>query len=149
VQTATGQGVYGPTVPKPNPRGKAFAGLLRDARAKAGLTQEAVADAARISRNTYGRWEAGEAHRAGAGEVRAVCAVLNLDPRRAAIALGYLDADDIRADTNRLEPDLEEVVDILRDPTIPSVAKEALMDVLRRLRHHSVAAADERHREAS
>jgi transcriptional regulator with XRE-family HTH domain len=130
-------GPYGHPVARVNPRGEAFGALLRTSRQKAKLTQDEVVERSGISRSTYLRWEAGDAIRTDPDKVRAVCHVLGIDHRQALVALGYLDPADVTpAEAGRpLHPDLEEIIDILQDPRVPSVAKEALVGYLRQLRH--------------
>ncbi|MEU7980547.1 helix-turn-helix transcriptional regulator [Micromonospora sp. NPDC049081] len=120
-----------------NERGKAFAALIRDARTRLGWTQDQLVERSPVSRSTLLRWESGDASRPEPEQVRAVCLVLGIDPREAAVALGYITAEELHPSTElreRLPEDLEEVVEILRDPRVPSVAKEALLGYLRELR---------------
>lgn len=85
--------------PRDGSRGAAFAALVVNARRDRGLTQDELIFRARglgapVSRATVTRWEAGKAERPDPDAVRAVCAVLQIEPTRALLALGYLtDAD--------------------------------------------------------
>lgn len=89
--------------------GERLARLLKSARDARGWTQEQVADAARdilrqqgmddpsLGRQTYIRYESGTATRPAPQQLRAVCLALGVDPREAAIALGYLTREDVEA----------------------------------------------------
>lgn len=127
---------YGVPMP-PDERGKAFAKLITEARHKKGWRQEDLVAATGISRRTLSRWEGGDAERPDPDQVRAVCLALGVDPRLAAVALGYLSADEVGGavpERQPLTPEEEEVLEILRDPKVPSAAKEPLIDHLRFLR---------------
>jgi transcriptional regulator with XRE-family HTH domain len=117
-------------------RGAAFAALIREARDRKRWTQDRLVEESGLSRSTILRWEGGQVVNPKPDELRAVCTALGINPRRAAVALGYLTDEDLEPSTElreRLPADLEEVIEILRDPRIPSVAKEALMGYLRQL----------------
>ncbi|MFY1668537.1 helix-turn-helix domain-containing protein [Plantactinospora sp. WMMB334] len=80
--------------PQRSPRsehGKAFATLLRSARERAKLRQAEVAEKAGLPLRTIIRWEGGNIDSPKPADVRAVCQVLDVDPRQAAAALGYID----------------------------------------------------------
>jgi transcriptional regulator with XRE-family HTH domain len=116
----------------PKSRGEQFAALIRDARTVAGITQDALADQAGVNRSTIIRWEGGDASRPDPDQVRRVCRALGVDPRRAAVALGYLSPEDIDpVGTARTNPHLEEVLAILEDPAVPQSEKENWIDYLR------------------
>ncbi len=125
---------YGVPMPADD-RGKAFAKLITEARHKRGWRQEDLVAATGISRRTLTRWEGGDAERPDPEQVRAVCLALGIDPREAAVALGYLTRDEIGPVTPRppLDPEEEEILAILRDPKIPSRRKAALVELLRSL----------------
>ncbi|MEV6925492.1 helix-turn-helix transcriptional regulator [Dactylosporangium sp. NPDC051485] len=91
------------------PRSRAFADLLRAARAARGASQEQVIAQTGISRATYLRWEAGDVGRPEPAQVTAVCRFLGINPSHAALALGFGEA----ADYN-VEPDDDLVADIRR-----------------------------------
>lgn len=116
-------------------RGEQFAALIRQARADAGLSQDALADRASINRSTVIRWESGDASRPDPDQVRRVCLVLGIDPRRAAVALGYLTKDEVEGpQLQQLDPAIEEVLDILQDPTVAEDEKRNWITYLRYLR---------------
>lgn len=125
---------YGVPMPAED-RGKAFARLIIDGRQKRGWRQEDLVAASGVSRRLLTRWEGGEAERPDPEKVRAVCLALGIDPREAAVALGYLTPDEIGPMSPRppLEPDEEEILAILRNPKIPSHQKAALVELLRSL----------------
>lgn len=134
-------GPYRHAVPsQPNPRGRAFAELIRAARKAAGLSQDEVAEAADVSRTTIIRWESGDATRPDSDQVRRVCAVIGLDPRRAAIALGYLTAEEVwgtEAPQPSVPSEIEEVLEILQDPNVDPAEKAAWVKYLRYIRDQS------------
>jgi transcriptional regulator with XRE-family HTH domain len=78
-------------------RGHAFGALIRSARARADVTQDDVARRAGVSRDALSRWERGNAQIPHPRHVRSVCAVLDIDPVAALIALGYLEESDVPA----------------------------------------------------
>jgi transcriptional regulator with XRE-family HTH domain len=125
---------YGVPMP-PDERGKAFAKLITEARHRKGWRQEDLVAATGISRRTLSRWEGGDAERPDPEQVRAVCLALGVDPREAAVALGYLTADEIGPVDPRppLDPEEVEILTILRDRRIPSHQKAALVELLRSL----------------
>lgn len=116
---------------------RGFAELIADGRHARGWSQEDLERESGVSRSTLSRWERGLADRPEAQHVRAVCAALGIDPRRAAVALGYLTQEEISGDGNRLPADLEEILAILADPAIPDTAKEEWKRYLRFLQSSS------------
>lgn len=117
-----------------NPRGEAFANLIRDGRRAKGWTQDRLVEESGVSRSTVLRWEGGDASRPDPDQVRAVCIVLGIDPRRAAVALGYLTPEEIAPPGGGGQPlsdEEREILTILRDPQVPSAEKEPLVDYLR------------------
>lgn len=116
----------------PNPRGEQFAALIREARSTAGISQDALADRAGVNRSTVIRWEGGDASRPDPDQVRRVCRVLGIDPRRAAVALGYLAPEEVDpVGAARMDPHLEEVLTILQDPAVPASEKDNWIDYLK------------------
>lgn len=129
-------GQYGQPVPsKTNPRGENFANLIRNGRQAAGISQDALAEQAGLNRSTVIRWESGDASRPDPDQVRRVCQILHIDPRRAAISLGYLTQEEVDGvPRSTLAPAVEEVLDILGDPTVPDTEKNEWIAYLRYLR---------------
>jgi DNA-binding XRE family transcriptional regulator len=126
-QTSAPPWPYGHPVP-PKRRSEEFAQLLRAARDHAGLTQEALAASVGVHRSTIVRWEGGDATLTDPSLVRAVCLKLGIDPREAAVALGYLTAEDLTpTDVQRqpLDPTLAAIVAKLRDPSVSEQDKQA------------------------
>jgi transcriptional regulator with XRE-family HTH domain len=126
----------GTTAPRPayrhpvptNPPGDAFGALIRDGRRQRGITQEALETETGVSRSTITRWERGDASTPNPEHVRAVCLALGIDPREAAVALGYLTAADLTpTDVQRqpLDPTLAAIVAKLRDPSVSEQDKQA------------------------
>jgi transcriptional regulator with XRE-family HTH domain len=134
-QTTTLTSTYRHRVPvNDNPRGKAFANLIREGRWAKGWTQDRLVEESGVSRSTILRWEKGEASRPDPDQVRAACLALGIDPRRAAVVLGYLTPDEVAAMDSRgrpLSPEEEEILTILRDRGVPSAEKAPLVEYLR------------------
>lgn len=150
-QPITRRGDYRPPVPGPptNNRGEVFAALIREGRRRLGLTQDALVERSGVSRSTILRWESGDASRPDSEQVRAVCQALGIDPRRAAVALGYLEPEDLNPPNEPREPlapDLEEVVEMLQDPRIPTEQKTAWVRYLRYLRDQGGNPPQQQHR---
>jgi transcriptional regulator with XRE-family HTH domain len=125
--------IYGVPMPADD-RGKVFAKLLTDARHKRGWRQEDVVAATGVSRRTLSRWESGIAERLDPEKVRAVCLALGVDPREAAVALGFLTPDEVTATAPQrpaLSQEEEEILAILRDPQVPSSEKGPLVEYLK------------------
>lgn len=72
-----------------------FAHLIITARKARNWSQNTLATHSGTSRATIIRYESGEAVHPEPGQIRAVCAALDIDPKRALLALGYLTADDL------------------------------------------------------
>jgi transcriptional regulator with XRE-family HTH domain len=113
--------------------GQSFADLIGNARRAKNLSQEDLESASGVSRSTLSRWERGLADRPEAEHVRAVCRALGIDPRRAAVALGYLTQEEVSGNGNGLPGDLEEILAILQDPAVSDEAKEQWKGYLRYL----------------
>jgi hypothetical protein len=64
--------------------------------------------------------------------VRAVCRSLDLDPRRAAVALGYLSAEEVEPPRTGLDEEVEEVLRIL--PDVPADERRQWIQYLKWLR---------------
>lgn len=131
-QTRPAQAVGGPYRLRVAP-GDAYAHLMRDARIRKNLTQDELADLAGLNRSTVIRWESGRASRPDPQQVRAACRVLGVDPLRAAVALGYLAADDVGPPEpdRRIDPRILEVIEMLEDPLLPPDEVERWVRYLR------------------
>lgn len=122
-------------------RGRAFADLIRNARKDKGWTQDVLVAESGVTKSTLVRWESGRAERPDPDQVKTLCRTLGLDPRLAAIALGYLDESDLNAPPpRRIDPAILEVIEALEDPTVPTAKKEEWVEYLRYLRQRSRAA---------
>lgn len=132
---------YGHDVPSNVPRGELFAQLIRDGRSRAGISQDALADRAGVNRSTVIRWESGDASRPDPDQVRAVCRVLDIDPIRAGIALGYVDPARLgsAAGAPILDPEVREALELLQDPALPAAERTAWIEYLRYLRQQAAA----------
>jgi transcriptional regulator with XRE-family HTH domain len=120
-----------------------FATLIRTAIQKDGRTQEELETTTGISRSTWSRWVRGLADRPDAEHVRIACKTLGIDPRRAAIALGYLTEEEVTGTpTPVLNPEVEDILNILQDPKVDPAEKQAWINYLKFLR-------DKAHRQAS
>lgn len=124
-RTTTGRALYRQPVPT-NPRGDAFGALIRTARSRRGITQEALEAETGVSRSTIARWERGDANTPDPDHVRAICAALEVDPREAAVALGYLTPADVTPTPGQpLDPTLADIIAKLRDPSVSEADKQA------------------------
>jgi len=125
---------------EPASPGERFAALIRHARAEAGVSQEELAEGTGISRSQLIRWESGRIERPDPESVRAVCAALEIDPREAAVALGYLTHEEAFTPATPLPPRMLEVLELLEDPAVPAEDKEKWIDYLVYLRQRAVGA---------
>jgi transcriptional regulator with XRE-family HTH domain len=107
-----------------------FADLIADARRAKGMSQEDLEAASGVSRGTLSRWERGVGDRPEPENVRAVCAVLGIDPRWAAVSLGYLTAAEVEG-PGLLRPEVEQVLAMLEDPTLPAEDRDKWIDYLK------------------
>ncbi len=124
----------------PADRGRQFANLIRDTRLAKGMTQDELVAESGVSKSTIVRWEGGRAERPDPDQVRAMCIVLGIDPRQAAVALGYLTPEDLGppdSAARQLDPAILEVIEALEDPRVPSAQKEQWVLYLRYLREQS------------
>jgi transcriptional regulator with XRE-family HTH domain len=122
--------------------GTSFADLIRTARESRGWTQDDLERATaaigeHVSRSTISRWERGQADRPEPAHVRSVCKVLGIDPRRAAVSLGYLTQEEISSTYSPLGQELEEVLSALQDPRLPAEDRAAWINYLRYLQDRS------------
>jgi transcriptional regulator with XRE-family HTH domain len=123
-----------------NDRGHAFAKLIRDARKAREMTQEQVIEGSGVSKTTLIRWESGRAERPDPEQVRMLCRFLGIDPRQAAVALGYLTAEDLgppEVADRKLDPSILEVIQVLEDPSVPEAEKQQWIKYLLYLREQS------------
>ncbi len=114
-------------------RGGRFAALIRTARKQAGMSQDDLAEQSGVSRSTMVRWEGGRAERPDPDQVRVVCRILGIDPREAAIALGFLTREEAYGEP-KLNPKVEEVIQLLQDPAVSEEEKHQWIEYLRYLR---------------
>jgi transcriptional regulator with XRE-family HTH domain len=112
--------------------GITFAQLIATARRARGWSQEELETASGVSRSTLSRWERGQADRPEPEHVRAVCKALGIDPRYAAVSLGFLTEDEIR-ERGSLSAELEEILTIIQDPALPQSAREGWIRYLKYL----------------
>lgn len=75
--------------------GHRLASTLLSARALRGWTQQDLADAARVSRQTIIRYESGKASNPEADPLRRVCHALDLDIRDVLVDLGYVTREEL------------------------------------------------------
>lgn len=110
---------------------QSFADLIRTAREARGWSQEQLELATNdghgghVSVSTISRWERGQAGRPEPTHVRMVCKALGIDPRRAAISLGYLTHEEVYGpQEDGIPEELRKILDILQDPAVPEAQKE-------------------------
>lgn len=142
--------VYGGTVPATGPNQR-FAALLREARKKAGLDQEDVAEQSGVSLSTYGRWENGNVGNPKPRQVLAVCEVLGLNTVAAGIALGYVAEQDTEPLPERepLDPTVEEIIALFRRGDVGDDDKFAALRYLRFLASESAEPGPDKQTRAS
>lgn len=110
-----------------------FADLIRKARENRNWSQGDLEAESGVSRSTISRWERGLSDKPEPKHVRAVCRALGIDPRKAAVALGYLTPEEIAPATSRgLDPEVEEILAIL--PGVPPEERKPLIDYLKFLK---------------
>lgn len=114
---------------------QAFADLIRTAREARGWNQEQLSkatasdDGEHVSVSTISRWERGQAGRPEPLHVRKVCRALNVDPRRAAVALGYLAPEEIEPPS--IDPAVRDILTMLEDPGLDPAAREEWIKYLK------------------
>lgn len=123
-------------------RGQQFGRLIREARLNGGLTQDALVAESGVSRSTILRWERGEAERPDPEQVRAVCRVLRIDPVKAAVALGYITAEEAglaapEESSRPSNPTFSEVLDILEGGGLTQEEIDHWVGYLRYLRQQA------------
>ncbi|QKW15454.1 helix-turn-helix domain-containing protein [Verrucosispora sp. NA02020] len=75
-----------------------FGQLIRDRRQAHGWTQDDLAERSGVGRVSIIRLEAGKLRAPEPGIVRSLCVALGIDPRRGAVAVGYLTESDLSPD---------------------------------------------------
>ncbi len=122
-----------PCVMSDAPQVKSFADLIREARVRNNMTQEDLEKASGVHRNTLSRWERGLSDRPEPDHVRAVCRALGIDPRRAAVSLGYLSADEVDPPGAGLPAEVQEILTMLEDGQLSREEREHWVGSLRLL----------------
>lgn len=112
--------------------GNALATLIKEGRARLGMTQEDLEVASGVSRQTISRYESGKAANPRAEEARAVARVLQIDPRELPVALGYVTREEIGLPPAPppLDPALGAAAKLLSSDDIPAAAKDNLRRLL-------------------
>jgi transcriptional regulator with XRE-family HTH domain len=111
-----------------------FGQLIARARNHKGWTQDDLARNSGISRPTISRWERDAMTGTAEPEtVRALCVALDIDPRQAAVSLGYLTVEEIQP-TKPLPAQMQKVLEVLQDPRISDATKKEWIDYLMYLR---------------
>jgi transcriptional regulator with XRE-family HTH domain len=118
-----------------------FADLLSEARKNKGWSQERLEAESGVSRSSISRYERRLTDVPEPDHVRALCAALDIDPRRAAVSLRYLTADEIEP-VQPLDPKLQAVVDTLRDPRLSDTDRDKWIDYLTYLASKAGSPAD-------
>lgn len=113
-----------------NSAGKRLATTLKAARERKLWTQQDLADAAEVTRQTVIRYESGNASNPEAAPLRRVCAALGLDIREVLVDLEYVTREELGLPPRDLElpnyPRFKGVHQILRDHKIPDGDKSDL-----------------------
>jgi transcriptional regulator with XRE-family HTH domain len=105
---------------------------LRDARDR-GMTDQDIQRATGVAQSTFHRWQKGVGtNLPNISKVRAFCDGLDVPLRPALIALGM---DDAREPTPEppLDPDIQRIARILRDPNVSEAEKQAIRHTIRML----------------
>lgn len=121
--------------------GPSFAELITNGRLAKTWSQTDLQDQSGVSRSSISRYERGLTDTPEPEHVRALCAALNIDPRQAAVSLGYLTTDEIQP-LKPLPPKMKEVLDILEDPNITAEDKERWIDYLMYLKDRARSRTD-------
>ena len=121
--------------------GPDFADLIANARKNKGWSQDRLHEESGVDRSTISRWERRLTDKPEPEHVRAVCKALDIDPRQAAVSLGYLTLDEIQP-LAPLPPKIKEVLDILEDPRVGATTKQEWIDYLIYLRNKTQSPAD-------
>ncbi|MBN1250241.1 MAG: XRE family transcriptional regulator [Anaerolineae bacterium] len=112
---------------------------LRDARDR-GMTDQDIQRVTGVAQSTFHRWQKGDGTNLPTiSRVRAFCDGLEVPLRPALIALGM---DDTREPTPEppLDPDIQRIARILRDPNVPEAEKQAIRHTIRMLSRASRSA---------
>jgi transcriptional regulator with XRE-family HTH domain len=108
--------------------GQRLAALFRSARIAGHLTQDQVIVESGVSEASYKRYERGDIDSPNPAHVVAICRVLGINPREAAIAIGFGTRDDFGLPPE--EPPYPAIVTeigrILADPALSAPARAAL-----------------------
>lgn len=110
-----------------------FARVVREARETRGWNQEQLAEHAGVSRPTIQRWENAKTSTPDPENARRVFRALGLDPKLIPVVLGYVTAEEMGLPPEPVRvfnPDVEQVIRILEDPTVPAAAKAEWMQFL-------------------
>lgn len=111
-----------------------FADLIISSRKRRNWKQEDLAAASGVSISSISRWERGLSDRPDAAAVRAVCRALGVDPRLAAISLGFLTVEEVQGSPRgQLDPEVEQVLAILEDPHLDRTARQEWINYLKYL----------------
>lgn len=114
--------------------GREFARLIKEARTAASMTQEQLAVASGVSRQTIIRYESGNAIQPRPEELRAICRALDIDPREAVIASGYVTRAEAGLPPRSPRPFHPVLVDVqaqLDNTSISQRARDALLQSVR------------------
>lgn len=129
-----------PCVMSDAPQVKSFADLIREGRERKNMSLEDLEQATGVHRNTLSRWQRGLANRPEPEHVRTVCRVLDIDPRQAAVSLGYLSAEEVDgpARSSGLPAEVEEILTMLEDPRLPAGDRKQWVEYLRYLHQRAL-----------
>lgn len=114
-----------------------FAQMIRDGRKARGWTQEDLIEASGVSPATVARYEGykpGSRPHPEPENVRKIFNALGVDPREAAVVLGYLTRDEIGLGPTPprvFDASVEEVISILQDPDVSDTEKVEWVEYLR------------------
>lgn len=106
-----------------------FATLLSEARRAKTWSQEKLEAESGVSRSSISRYERRLTDTPEPEHVRALCQALNIDPRQAAVSLGYLTAKEIEP-IKPLPAKMRQVLEVLEDPRLTKDEVDQWIDYL-------------------
>lgn len=142
--TASDQQYRAPMTDAPTSGTQRLGRLIREAREARGWSQVKLATEAKVGRATVQRYELGTVPTPDPDTVRPIFRALELDYREAIVALGFITREEVGlvgAPQPPLTATEREVIQTLKDPSVPAAQKEQWVNYLRYLRTQSQRAS--------
>lgn len=109
-----------------------FGDFIRKGRQRKGWSQDDLHAASGVSRSSISRWERGNLNDPPAPEhVRAACSALDLDPREAAVILGFLTPEELDGTNPYIPADVETILELLEHPALSADERAELLGYLK------------------